>query len=327
MTPAYCDVTAEHSLAPASEKPPLAAPHQPQFIIPASTTSITTTPQLLKYADLPEWQKEDDKFVESGYRVATPSCARCLASWGYLHNETGPSDIYLPVNIFSHLVGAAVFYGAPSLLYLRLHARYNTAKPADVAVFAVYLFGVAGCYTLSAAFHTLMSHSREGSLFGLKLDFQGIILLIWSATVPAVHFTWYFEPGLRDLYWSLITFCAVLASIVTFTPAFIKPASKPLRVGTYGPLALSSLLSVVHGVNAHGWTEQSRRFPMWGIGLTIVFNLFGAVVYTYRFPERWFRGTFDIFGASHQLMHVSVVIASLAWLAGLLQAFDNVHNR
>lgn len=66
---------------------------------------------------------------------------------------------------------------------------------------------------------------------------------------------------------------------------------------------------------------------MWGIGLTIVFNLFGAVVYTYRFPERWFRRTFDIFGASHQLMHVSVVIASLAWLAGLLQAFDNVHNR
>jgi len=92
---------------------------------------------------------------------------------------------------------------------MRLHARYTTAKPTDVAVFAVYLFGVAGCYTLSAAFHTLMSHSPEGCLFGLKLDFQGIILLIWSATVPAVHFTWYFEPGIRDAYWFLVRYSKV----------------------------------------------------------------------------------------------------------------------
>jgi len=94
MTTTYRDITtAEHSLAAASEKPPQ---KQPQFW--PTTAEEEEAPQLLKYADLPDWQKEDDKFVESGYRVATPSCARCLASWGYLHNETG---MYLPTTALS----------------------------------------------------------------------------------------------------------------------------------------------------------------------------------------------------------------------------------
>lgn len=93
----YRDISAEQSLAargPASPEKPPVAPQQPQF-----WTTTTTPPQLLKYADLPAWQKEDDKFVESGYRVATPSCARCLASWGYLHNETGIHQFLKPLNM------------------------------------------------------------------------------------------------------------------------------------------------------------------------------------------------------------------------------------
>lgn len=46
-------------------------------------------PQLLEWSELPDWQKEDNSYVQTGYRVATPSFIRCLQSWGYLHNETG----------------------------------------------------------------------------------------------------------------------------------------------------------------------------------------------------------------------------------------------
>lgn len=77
----------------------------------------------------------------------------------------------------------------------------------------------------------------------------------------------------------------------------------------------------------HGWKEQSNRFPMWGIGLTLLFNTIAATVYVLRFPERWWRRSYDILGASHQLMHFSIVIASLAWLAGMIAAFDNAHDR
>jgi adiponectin receptor len=118
----------------------------------------------------------------------------------------------------------------------------------------------------------------------------------------------------------------VLASIVTFTPAFRKPATKPLRAGVFGSLALSTLTAVIHGLVIHGWNEQSVRFPLWGVGGTLLLNTTGAVVYVLRFPERWWPRRFDIFGASHQLMHCVIVLAGLVWVGGMIAAFENVHT-
>ena len=66
---------------------------------------------------------------------------------------------------------------------------------------------------------------------------------------------------------------------------------------------------------------------MWGIGLTLLFNTIGVVVYVLRFPERWFPRKYDIFGASHQLMHLSILLASLVWLWGMVRAFDNMREQ
>jgi adiponectin receptor len=65
---------------------------------------------------------------------------------------------------------------------------------------------------------------------------------------------------------------------------------------------------------------------MWGVELTLLFNTLGAIVYVLRFPERRWPRRFDIFGASHQLMHCAIIIAGLAWLAGMITAFDNTHR-
>ena len=45
--------------------------------------------RLLLWSELPDWQREDNSHIESGYRVATPSVVQCLQSWLYLHNESG----------------------------------------------------------------------------------------------------------------------------------------------------------------------------------------------------------------------------------------------
>lgn len=65
---------------------------------------------------------------------------------------------------------------------------------------------------------------------------------------------------------------------------------------------------------------------MWGVGLTLMFNTIGAVIYVVKFPERWWPRMFDLFGASHQLMHCAIIVAGLAWLAGMIAAFDNAHG-
>lgn len=49
--------------------------------------------------------------------------------------------------------------------------------------------------------------------------------------------------------------------------------------------------------------------------------LFGS-----QFPEKWFPRRFDLFGASHQIMHVMVVAAALAYTKAVLEAFDYLHE-
>lgn len=46
-------------------------------------------PRLLDWTELPEWQKEDNSFVETGYRPSDGSVLSCVGSWFYLHNESG----------------------------------------------------------------------------------------------------------------------------------------------------------------------------------------------------------------------------------------------
>jgi adiponectin receptor len=46
------------------------------------------------------------------------------------------------------------------------------------------------------------------------------------------------------------------------------------------------------------------------------------------FPECRFPGKFDMYGSSHQLFHVLVVIATVLHLVGMLETFDyNYHHR
>lgn len=43
-------------------------------------------------------------------------------------------------------------------------------------------------------------------------------------------------------------------------------------------------------------------------------------------PERWRPGHFDIWGSSHQIFHVLVLLAAALHLVGLLKAFDYEHR-
>ncbi len=44
-------------------------------------------------------------------------------------------------------------------------------------------------------------------------------------------------------------------------------------------------------------------------------------------PERFKPGAFDMFGSSHQIFHILVVMAVVAHLVGLFKAFDFTHGK
>lgn len=64
-----------------------------------------------------------------------------------------------------------------------------------------------------------MNHSYEIDMLGAQLDFQGIILLMWSAAIPLVYYGFYCEIALRYTYWALVrgTTCCVETRLIQYS--------------------------------------------------------------------------------------------------------------
>jgi len=262
--------------------------------------------------------REDNNFIETGYRAASASVYLCCHSLTYIHNET--------VNIYFHLVGAATFMALPMYFFkYEVPPRYHIATTADVVVCLIYFCGVTICFLLSAQYHTFMNHSEKMDMLGAQLDFQGIILLMWGATVPLVYYGFICEPALQYEYWTLLSGLAIACSITTFQPRFREAQLRPARAATFGSLAICTMVPVIHGISRYGWQIQRQRMGIFWVFLTLVLNTIGAVAYAYKIPERWHKRRFDILGASHQVFHIMVVLAALAYTKGLVKAFDFVH--
>ncbi|KAI0427875.1 mPR-like GPCR protein [Xylaria sp. FL1042] len=275
---------------------------------------------LISYEELPVWH-QDNPFIRHSYRPISRSTAACLRSWGFLHNET--------LNIYTHLIpaAAALFIGEAWVLsYLR--QKYVNAGASDYLIFAFLLSASATCLGISSVYHTLMSHSREVEARWLRLDFVGIIVLIVGSFVSGIYVGFWCETTERKIYWSMSASLGVLSIIIMLAPYFQGPKWRTFRLVVFVVTGLSGFAPIIHGIHMFGFAQMVKQS-----GLPYYFAegglfLIGAVTYASRFPECLKPGAFDVFGSSHQIFHVLVVIATLVHLIGVLEAFDyNYHNR
>lgn len=160
----------------------------------ASRIRPPTGPFLIKWADLPEWQK-DNHFILSHYRPATYSYMGCFQSLFYLHNES--------VNIHSHLLGAFVFLFTALSVYT---FEGQGVSAADLVAFGCFFLGAVTCLGISAAYHMVTNHSPEVNRFGNQIDYVGIVALITGSFVPSVYYGFYCEPFWQKVYWTMVRF-------------------------------------------------------------------------------------------------------------------------
>ena len=157
---------------------------------------VTTSPKLLSIDKVPDWYGENP-YIWTGYRPVFAAAMPCFRSWLYLHNQTG--------NIYTHLIPGIVAVVANAVLALYLSARYPGSTQADRLVFHVYLTACAVCFGVSAAYHTLLCHSRELADLWIRLDYVCISVLIMASFVPGLYMGFYCEPGLLRGYLSMVS--------------------------------------------------------------------------------------------------------------------------
>ncbi|KAF2871853.1 hemolysin-III related-domain-containing protein [Massariosphaeria phaeospora] len=268
--------------------------------------------------DLDAWQ-QDNHYILSGYRPQSNSFVKSAKSLGYIHNET--------VNIYSHLFGAVLALISGIAVYSHLKPRYETATKEDALVFGCFFLGAISCLGMSAAFHTISNHSHEVSSFGNKLDYLGIVFLIWGSFIPVMYYGFQAEPQLMHTYWTMITTLAAGTSVAAVHPKFRTPALRPFRALMFVLMGLSGVVPVVHGVKLYGLEQMQKTIALnWVVSQGALYIL-GAVIYAARFPERMRPGSFDIWGSSHQIFHFLVVLAVATHLVGVVKAFDYEHSQ
>ncbi|GAB7362029.1 hypothetical protein MBLNU230_g2063t1 [Neophaeotheca triangularis] len=269
------------------------------------------------WEDLPPWQR-DNHYIYAGYRPASNSYRGCFNSLGYLHNET--------VNIYTHLVGALLAALAGTVLYGVVKPRYGQATREDVLVLGCYFFGAVACLGMSATYHAISNHSDEVARFGNKLDYLGIVVLIWGSFIPSIYYGFAAEPALIRAYWTMITTVGAATIVVVLYPKFRTPEWRPVRALMFVAMGLSAIIPVVHGISIYGVSRLEKQIGLSWLVMQGLLYISGAVIYAARVPERLRPGAFDIWGSSHQVFHVLVVLAAAAHLVGLLKAFDYEHG-
>jgi adiponectin receptor len=145
--------------------------------------------------ELESWQ-QDNHYITSGYRPASNSFKKSLASLGYLHNES--------VNIYSHLIGGLGFTILGAILGAVIIPRYDTIQKSDVLAFSCFFLGAALCLGMSATYHMISNHSPAVAKIGNKLDYVGIVCLITGSFIPSVYYGFYCHPHLQEAYWTMV---------------------------------------------------------------------------------------------------------------------------
>lgn len=147
----------------------------------------------------------------------------------------------------------------------------------------------------------------------------------------------------------MTTALAGLCSWATFHPSTGAPQLGHIRALLFALFGIGSfLLPITHGLFQHGPAGYTDRIGLRWIGLTALSNGIGVVMYAFKaqnpcvppvateaggrltgrpkIPEKWYPRVFDIFGASHQIMHVMVVVAAWAYSQAVSAAFDYRHG-
>lgn len=200
-------------------------------------------PLIVLWDKLEEWQR-DNHYIHSGYRPASNSYRKSVASLGYLHNES--------VNIWSHLTGAILFALGSGAVYSVLETRYEEATSKDVLVFLCFFLGAVVCMGMSATFHTITNHSQAVSKFGNQLDYFGIVFLIVGSFIPSIHYGFSCDPALITTYWTMIITIGAGCGVTTFSPKFASPKWRPLRASMFLAMGLSAIIPVIHGLRLYG---------------------------------------------------------------------------
>lgn len=272
--------------------------------------------RLCHWDELAEWQR-DNHYIHNGYVRETNSYKKTAHSLFYIHNET--------VNIYTHLLPSILLLIACFVAMDRLRPQYPTTDIYDHIVLAVFAFGCVTCLGMSGTYHCLKSHSHKVAVFGNKLDYLGIVILIHCSMVSLIYYGMADFPLHRLFCWTLTTILGTICACVSLISKFRTSDWRPYRAAMFVAYGLSGAVPFILGTYLQGYNATRTKIQMDWVLLEGAAYIGGAVIYAMRVPERLKPGAFDIWGHSHQIFHVFVLVGAFCHSQAILGAYERFH--
>lgn len=275
-------------------------------------TDADVTPDkrfLVSYKDLDEW-RQDNEFILHSYRPLMTNYQSCVRSVVLLHSESG--------NIWSHLIAFLIFAGCLVEFLTRDAAEFVDAT-RERFVITVFMISVLATFGFSTTLHTFMCHSEPVLRRCCSLDYTGITFGFIGAFIPLVFYNFYCEPRVQKVYYAVMFCFGVLCLVAVHSKRFETPKYRGIRALVFVALGLSSLVMPVHLIATLGFHESLAAAQLDYQYVAGGICLFGAFVFAYRIPERYFPGKCDFWFQSHQIFHCCALATAVVHLAGLFR--------
>ncbi|CAL1547879.1 unnamed protein product, partial [Lymnaea stagnalis] len=259
-----------------------------------------------------------EHYILRGYRHPKSSATQCLLSLFDPTNET--------INIWTHFLPTWYF------VYIACHLWFSIDFWNDSYTWPLLTYLLVCCaFPLASAvahlFNVMSDRARHVCFFldysALSLFSFGVAVIYRAYCFPADLFR--DDSGLslyRDNYVNLAAISAVLCTFTSCETRFMKPGPlrKALRLGAFAIPYIYDSAPIIYRISQSGADEghstalqlHSRQF---------LFAFIAAFLYASHLPERLLPGIFDIIGHSHQLFHVSSILAVMDQLQAVLLDF------
>jgi len=231
-------------------------------------------------------------YILTGYRPEM-SWMDTFCSIFSIHNET--------CNVWTHVIP---FFVAVALVGYESLNRERSIS--DTLVVITYCFTMAINFSFSSLYHLGNCKSKRAQQFLLKVDFTGILVLLWGSNIPMIYFGFSCEPTLRTVYFVISTFLVLSVWTTVMLPNI--PGYLPLII--FICLVLFGWCQAINEYFVHDPPSPRSLLVPIVYAKSFSFYIVGVIFYASHFPERVWPGAFDFVGNSHNLWHIFVALGA-----------------
>lgn len=280
--------------------------------------------------EVARWYRDtSNEFIATAYRRTDLTWCGIVASLFKFHNEF--------VNVWTHLVSSIVCI-CQAVHVLRCAANTTEGLFRDELNFLAFFTTCSAImFTLSWMFHLFAPYSARAMVTLNRTDYVGIIVMIVGSFYPMVRVVFpSFDAAapldtaaqaenarIRWWYLSGITALGVPLTLCAMQKFFYLPSFQLARAVFFICFGGLGAVPFFHGyARDQQWMDYHTSILVMG-ALYIV----GALLYAFHVPERFVAlGTFDLFGASHQLFHLCICAAACVHWNGCRNGLERLHG-